>query len=80
MRAAQGSGAAHQQGDGFTAVRWFERNRDACSTSGLFTEEYDIEQSQLRGNYPPPFVHALLIESARLLASPAPAGARAGLG
>ncbi|HVB05297.1 MAG TPA: glycoside hydrolase family 15 protein [Acidimicrobiales bacterium] len=45
-------------------VRWFERARAACSTSGLFSEEYDVEQHQLRGNLPQAFVHALFIEAA----------------
>jgi len=52
------------------AMRWFEGNRAACGSPGLFTEEYDIEQRQLRGNYPQAFVHALLIESAKRLAEP----------
>ena len=61
---------AHQQGNPLEAVRWFERNRAACSTSGLFTEEYDVQQRQLRGNYPQAFVHAMLVESATRLAAP----------
>ena len=51
-------------------MRWFERNRAACGSPGLFTEEYDVDQRQLRGNYPQSLVHALLIESARRLAEP----------
>ncbi len=62
--------AVHQQGRHTEAMRWFERNRAACGSPGLFTEEYDIEQRQLRGNYPQAFVHALLIESAKRLAEP----------
>ena len=62
----------HEEGDALGALRWFERNRAACSTSGLFTEEYDVAQRQLRGNYPQAFVHALLIESASRIASSAP--------
>ena len=62
--------AVHQQGRQTEAMRWFERNRAACGAPGLFTEEYDVEQRQLRGNYPQAFVHALLIESATRLADP----------
>ena len=62
--------ATHQQGSDVEAVRWFERNRAACGAPGLFTEEYDVDQRQLRGNYPQSFVHALLIESASRLAGP----------
>ena len=67
----------HEEGDALGALRWFERNRAACSTSGLFTEEYDVAQRQLRGNYPQAFVHALLIESASRIAS-SPPGTDAG--
>jgi GH15 family glucan-1,4-alpha-glucosidase len=45
-------------------AQWFERTRASCSTSGLFSEEYDVAQRQLRGNLPQAFVHALLIECA----------------
>ena len=44
-------------------MRWFERNRAACGPPGLFGEEYDVAQRQLRGNLPQAFVHALLIET-----------------
>jgi len=50
------------------ATRWFERNRSACGPPGLFTEEYDVTQRQLRGNLPQAFVHALLIEAGAALA------------
>lgn len=46
------------------AARWFERARAACANSGLYSEEYDVRQRQIRGNIPQAFVHALLIESA----------------
>lgn len=46
------------------AVRWFERNRAACGPPGLFAEEYDVAQRQLRGNLPQAFVHAMLLECA----------------
>ncbi|HET7328188.1 MAG TPA: glycoside hydrolase family 15 protein [Nocardioidaceae bacterium] len=62
--------AVHQQGETAEALRWFERNRAACGPPGLFTEEYDVVQRQLRGNLPQAFVHALLLESARRLAGP----------
>ncbi|WP_458688789.1 glycoside hydrolase family 15 protein [Nocardia tengchongensis] len=45
------------------AARYFERNRAACGTPGLFAEEFDVEQRQLRGNLPQAFVHALLLEA-----------------
>ncbi len=52
-----------------TALRFFERNRAACGTPGLFAEEFDVRQRQLRGNLPQAFVHAMLLESAVRLAS-----------
>jgi len=61
--------ANHQQGDNLAAVRWFERNRTACGPPGLFTEEYDVVQRQLRGNLPQAFVHALMFEAAHRLAT-----------
>ena len=60
--------ATDQQGEHVEAARLFERNRAACGPPGLFTEEYDINQRQLRGNLPQAFVHALLLESAHTLA------------
>ncbi|HET6910244.1 MAG TPA: glycoside hydrolase family 15 protein, partial [Mycobacteriales bacterium] len=60
--------AQHQQEDHVTAARFFERNRAACGTPGLFSEEFDVDQRQLRGNLPQAFVHALLLESAATLA------------
>ena len=56
-----------QQGDAVTAARWFERNRAACGPPGLLSEEFDVEQRQLRGNLPQAFVHALLLECAATL-------------
>ncbi|HEU0086203.1 MAG TPA: glycoside hydrolase family 15 protein [Pseudonocardiaceae bacterium] len=64
--------ATHQQGDIPSAVRLFERNRAACGPPGLFAEEYDVVQRQLRGNLPQAFVHALMLESAARLAAPPP--------
>jgi len=63
--------AEHHQGRTQHAIRWFERNRSACGPPGLFSEEYDINQRQLRGNLPQAFVHALMLETAtRLTESP----------
>jgi len=64
--------ALHQQGREAEANRWFERNRAACGSPGLFAEEYDVTQRQLRGNLPQAFVHALLLETAQRLAGPWP--------
>jgi GH15 family glucan-1,4-alpha-glucosidase len=38
----------------------------------LYTEEFDADQHQLRGNLPQAFVHALMLESSVRLAEPAP--------
>jgi alpha,alpha-trehalase len=62
--------ALHQQGRQVEAARWFERNRAACGPAGLFSEEYDVAQRQLRGNLPQAFVHALMLECAAALAAP----------
>jgi len=62
--------ALHQQGREVEAARWFERNRAACGTPGLFAEEFSVSQRQLRGNLPQAFVHALLLESASRLSRP----------
>jgi hypothetical protein len=59
--------AEEQQGNRAEAMRWFERNRAACGPAGLFAEEYDVTQRQLRGNLPQAFVHGWLLESARRL-------------
>jgi GH15 family glucan-1,4-alpha-glucosidase len=56
--------AQAQQGDSTAAARSFERNRGACGPPGLFSEEFDVSQRQLRGNLPQAFVHALLLETA----------------
>jgi alpha,alpha-trehalase len=62
---------AYVYGDHTAAARWFERSRAACGPAGLFTEEYDVHQRQLRGNLPQAFVHAGLLECAvRLSAAP----------
>jgi hypothetical protein len=56
--------ALAQQGRRERALAIFERSRTACGTPGLFSEEFDVTQRQLRGNLPQAFVHALLLESA----------------
>ncbi|HEY2442825.1 MAG TPA: glycoside hydrolase family 15 protein [Streptosporangiaceae bacterium] len=61
--------ALQQQGRELEAARWFERNRAACGSPGLYSEEYDVTERQLRGNLPQAFVHALLLESAARLAA-----------
>jgi hypothetical protein len=60
---------AHLYGDSTAASRWFERSRTACGPAGLFTEEYDVHQRQLRGNIPQAFVHAGLLECAARLSA-----------
>ncbi|MPV48772.1 glycoside hydrolase family 15 protein [Pseudactinotalea sp. HY160] len=62
--------ALHRQGREVEAGRWFERNRAACGPPGLYSEEYDTTQRQMRGNLPQAFVHALMMETARALADP----------
>lgn len=58
----------HVADDAVGAVRWFERTRASCGPAGLFSEEYDVRQRQLRGNLPQAFVHALLLECATVMA------------
>jgi alpha,alpha-trehalase len=53
-----------QQGELVRAARWFERNRAACGPAGLLSEEFDVDQRQMRGNLPQAFVHALLLQCA----------------
>ena len=62
--------AEHPQGHAVSAARLFERNRAACGPPGLFTEEYDGTQRQLRGNLPQAFVHAGMLEASQRLARP----------
>ena len=54
-------------GNRVEAFRWFERQRSACGTPGLYAEEFDVQQRQLRGNLPQGFVHALLLEASQVL-------------
>ncbi|ACU73719.1 glycoside hydrolase 15-related [Catenulispora acidiphila DSM 44928] len=59
--------AEHQQGNEVRAMHYFERTRSACGPAGLFSEEYDPAQRQLRGNLPQAFVHAVFLECAASL-------------
>lgn len=68
--------AQWHQGDEVAAFRWFERNRAACGTAGILTEEFDVRQRQLRGNLPQAFVHAMLLECSQRLTSPYQEGIR----
>jgi GH15 family glucan-1,4-alpha-glucosidase len=56
--------AEHSQGNAVATARWFERTRSGCGPPGLFSEEFDVDERQLRGNLPQAFVHALLLEAA----------------
>jgi GH15 family glucan-1,4-alpha-glucosidase len=56
--------ATHLAGDAVAAAHLFERNRAACGPPGIYTEEYDTHERQLRGNFPQAFVHAALVETA----------------
>lgn len=58
-----------RQGELIAAARAFERGRSAAGPPGLLSEEFDVDQRQLRGNLPQAFVHALLLESAVELSS-----------
>lgn len=60
--------ASWQAGEAVRASMWFERARGACGPPALFCEEYDVEQRELRGNLPQAFVHAMLIETAAVMA------------
>lgn len=62
--------ALNQCGRHVEATHWFERNRGACGTPGLLSEEFDVAQRQLRGNLPQAFVHALLLECVATLPDP----------
>jgi GH15 family glucan-1,4-alpha-glucosidase len=61
--------AARTRGDQLAAAHWFERNRAACGPAGIYTEEYDVHQHQMRGNLPQAFVHAAMLETAVRLSS-----------
>ena len=70
--------AAHALGDEAGAGHWFERNRAACGPAGIYTEEFDVHQRQLRGNLPQAFVHAGVLEAAVRLSGPAGGGGQPG--
>jgi hypothetical protein len=62
--------ASYQQGRPTEAMPWPERDRAACrhpGHPGVFTEEPDVGQRQLRGNLPQAFVRAVLLECAARL-------------
>jgi len=59
--------AQAQVGEIAKAIHYFERARASCTNSGLYTEEYDTREHQLRGNLPQAFVHAFFIEAAARL-------------
>lgn len=61
--------AMHQAGDVTGARALFERSRAGCGPAGLFTEEFDVAQRQMRGNLPQAFVHATMLEAAIRLSS-----------
>jgi GH15 family glucan-1,4-alpha-glucosidase len=62
--------ACWHQGSHADALRWYERTAAACGPPGLFAEEWDVGERQLRGNLPQAFVHATLLESGQRLARP----------
>ena len=64
--------ANHRAGDQVRAVRLFERSRAACGPAGILSEEYDVHQRQLRGNFPQAFVHAVLLETAATITEDPP--------
>ena len=59
--------ATHQQGDRLAAESWWERTRASCGPPILYSEEYDTDERQMRGNLPQAFVHALMLEVAATL-------------
>lgn len=64
-----------QQQHPVEARAWYERTRAARGAAQLFSEEYDAQQQQMRGNLPQAFVHALMIEASARLAGAHPPGA-----
>jgi GH15 family glucan-1,4-alpha-glucosidase len=61
--------AEHAYGNPVAAAHWFERGRAACGPAALYTEEFDVQQRQLRGNLPQAFVHAGMLECAVTLSA-----------
>ena len=62
--------ATHQQGDRLKAETWWERTRASCGPPLLYSEEFDADERQMRGNLPQAFVHALMLEVAATLGRP----------
>ena len=62
--------ATHQQGDRLKAETWWERTRASCGPPLLYSEEYDADERQMRGNLPQAFVHSLMLEVAATLGRP----------
>jgi GH15 family glucan-1,4-alpha-glucosidase len=60
--------ANHQQGDLVEAFSWWEHSRGLCGATQLYSEEFDAREGQLRGNLPQAFVHAVMLETAAMLA------------
>ena len=58
-----------QRGRAIEARAWYERTRAACGPAQLYSEEFDADQHQMRGNLPQAFVHALALETAARLAT-----------
>ena len=58
------SRALAQAGADTDARALFERSRAGCGPAGLFTEEFDVAQRQMRGNLPQLFVHATMLDTA----------------
>lgn len=59
--------ASHQQGDLLAAQHWWDRTRSSWGPPGLFSEEWDTTERQMRGNLPQAFVHAIMLETAATL-------------
>ncbi len=60
--------ALQQQHRPVEAARWYERTRACAGPPELYSEEFDVDQHQLRGNLPQAFVHALHLQAAAQLA------------
>jgi GH15 family glucan-1,4-alpha-glucosidase len=58
----------HQLGNAVEARGWYDTTRAATGPAQLFSEEYDANQHQMRGNLPQAFVHAIHLEAAARLA------------
>ncbi len=55
--------AEAQAGQHVAATRRLERALASSGTAGLYSEEYDTTERQLRGNLPQAFVHAVALEA-----------------